>query len=624
MDLSTHTDTHQQQQYQQFQQPQQIASQAYDPSQVQPYDQSYYTYPHQYDQQQAAQQQYPYYPSDYTNIYQHQQPQHHEPTSIHPPGVPIPPETTAHLVAPEYGQTHLQNQQNAYYPQGVVEQQNQQLSNSDSAFPQWQGNGGGFGPMPVHNGSGSMPPPIGQYPYRGGGRRGGRPFRGGGRGGSGPPFRGRGRGRGGGRFTPAEGPAASGPGQAPFPTPAQVHATPVWPPPRMAWCELCRVDCNTSEILEQHKNGKRHKKNLQVYEELQNLNKLITGMQNPQMPISEFNPEVAIQPERVEGFEGKQPHPENLPSEAAAGDNRFETGQQKESVDKSNVSVAEMTEEPERKPRMDHYEARGRGFKRMMRGGPGGKRIRTNEWPRRPVEPPKPKQVIPLICELCNVKCDSQVVFDSHLSGKKHLSNLRRFHGYQAILGAVVLQALCQPNPNAPSTSFIPQVLQPVVQGPEGFSSQPMPYMLPQGPAPEIAPEPTPAPVPFLETHNQPDSELHVSQSIIEAKSQNSATVGTKSQLESVKAEVESQPAVTNDTKTENGISVLQGKEASLPQDNAVMAPSDTIVSGAEQVLSATATGKAVVIPKCEVDSSAQGVLSGLDCKIEEPEIKNE
>ncbi|KAK3224897.1 hypothetical protein Dsin_004759 [Dipteronia sinensis] len=35
-----------------------------------------------------------------------------------------------------------------------------------------------------------------------------------------------------------------------------------------AWCELCRVDCTSLEILEQHKNGKRHKKNLQKIEEL--------------------------------------------------------------------------------------------------------------------------------------------------------------------------------------------------------------------------------------------------------------------------------------------------------------------------------------------------------------------
>ena len=82
---------HHQQQQQEF----------YDSSQFQPYghsSQSYYPY-------NTHNHHYPYYHS-YT---QHTQNQfHQEPTSIHPPGVPIPPET-----APSTGseQTHLENQQ---------------------------------------------------------------------------------------------------------------------------------------------------------------------------------------------------------------------------------------------------------------------------------------------------------------------------------------------------------------------------------------------------------------------------------------------------------------------------------------------------------------------------------
>nr|POE53928.1 hypothetical protein CFP56_43392 [Quercus suber] len=81
---------------------------------------------------------------------------------IHPPGVP--PDQTP----------HLQSQQNEYYPpqsqaQGSLENQ-QQLNPAAAtaaiaALSQFTGH-----------------PPIGQSPYRGGGRRGGRPFRGGGRG----------------------------------------------------------------------------------------------------------------------------------------------------------------------------------------------------------------------------------------------------------------------------------------------------------------------------------------------------------------------------------------------------------------------------------------------------------
>lgn len=380
-------------------------------------------------------------------------------------------------------------------------------------------------------------PPIGQS-YRGGGRRGGKSFRG--------------RGRGRGQFGTSEGTAAFSQGPQPS------HAVPLWPPPRMAWCELCRVDCNTSEILEQHKNGKKHKKNLQVYEELQNLNRVITGMQNQQMLISESNPEV-VQSERVEGSGEKQALTENLPFE---------------------ISVAGPTNEAESNSVMNHSEAWGRGSKRNMRGGGrGGKRMRTSE-------PPKPKQVIPFICDLCNVKCESQVVLDSHLAGRKHLSNFKRFHGYQAVLGAAVLQALCQANPNIASTSFIPQVHQQGDPGPQGYLSQPNPYMLPQFSAPAPAPtatsapvsslatEPSPAtaltstPIPVLETDDQQDSNLHGSQDITaEADNENTATVEAESQQHPVAVEAEAAPTLNGDHKTENGTSDIEEEAPSQNEE---------------------------------------------------------
>uniref|UniRef100_A0A2N9GJ48 U1-type domain-containing protein n=1 Tax=Fagus sylvatica TaxID=28930 RepID=A0A2N9GJ48_FAGSY len=554
-----------------------------------------------------------------TNSYP-QQSQPPEPTSsIHPPGVPVVPD------------------QNAYYPpqsQGSVE--NQQLLDpaaaaaSVAALPQ----------QPVH-------PPIGQSPYRGGGRRGGRPFRGGGRGhfgprldGSSPPFRGRGRGQGGGRHFPSHGaatttttasapaeggaalmqlPSASVSGQAPLPVPAQVPAAPFWPPPRMAWCELCRVDCNTLEILEQHKNGKRHKKNLQVNEELQRLNKVITGQQNLQMPNSELKQEV-VQPEKVEEFETP---PENLTSESVTDGNRKDTEQQIEAVGNSEV----LAVEPERKLH-DHFAARGHGFKRKMRGSRGGKYMRTYEGSRRPVEPPKPKQVVPLICELCNVKCDSQVVFNSHLIGKKHLANLKRFHGHRALYGEVGLQALYPPNFNAPSeqgqtglqavyppnfnaplTSLTPQ--QQGVNDPQLLLAQLlMTYVLSQAQAPALVQEagtlasaavpPPPASGSILETQYQQGFETPGSGDTSEVGIQNAGMTEGKSQPQPIRTESEVPTTLNANTKTENGNSESV-KEASLPSDNSVMTPLDNPSVLAEQVGSATKIDEVAPIPGSEV-----------------------
>ncbi|KAL0007743.1 hypothetical protein SO802_009245 [Lithocarpus litseifolius] len=127
--------------------------------------------------------------------------------------------------------------------------------------------------------------------------------------------------------------------------------------------------------------------------------------------------------------------------------------QQKEAVRNSEV----LAVEPEGKPQ-DHFAARGRGLKRKMRGGRGGKYMRTYEGSRKPVETP-------------------------NQNSKKHQGNLKRFHGHHALYGARLqalyppnfnapsehgqmgLQAAYQPNVNPPSTSLTPQV-QPGVNEP--------------------------------------------------------------------------------------------------------------------------------------------------------------
>lgn len=38
-----------------------------------------------------------------------------------------------------------------------------------------------------------------------------------------------------------------------------------------AWCELCKVDCNSHEMLNTHKMGKKHKKNMKKLEESKNV-----------------------------------------------------------------------------------------------------------------------------------------------------------------------------------------------------------------------------------------------------------------------------------------------------------------------------------------------------------------
>ncbi|XWS45885.1 hypothetical protein CRYUN_Cryun14cG0017500 [Craigia yunnanensis] len=488
--------TAEQQQYQQQYQYQQAYE--YDPSQ---YDQSaaYYAYANQ------QQQQYQYYPPQDSYSQQFSQ-FYQEAAPIHPPGVPLD------LPA-------LHNQPTVYYPQQPAVQHQLPLvipvSGSDSAVS--TANFVGNMDM-VQRGN---PPPQMQTAYRGG-RRGGRPFRGGSRGyvgnrglrsdGSALPHN-RSHGHSGSRHFASKGvtsaipnsvldpsgAAAVMPTSASVPGQATLAAQVPVAPPRMAWCELCRVDCSRPEILEQHKNGKRHKKNLQVHEELQKLNRVITGQQSVQVPNSGSE---VVQLEKFEGSAEKQHQQKTLPSLAASKDKKKKTEQQKDIVNKSEASTSDPAE-AKRKLR-DPSEARARGFKRKMRGSRGGKYMKSNEGPRRPVEPPKLKGGIPFICELCNVKCESQVVFNSHLAGKKHVANLKRFHGDRALYGEAGLQALYPPNFNVPSPSLIPQIQQGLTD-PQVVLAQLLTYVLSQAQVPGLAPPQVslPATIPLSSLENQ-------------------------------------------------------------------------------------------------------------------------
>lgn len=262
--------------------------------------------------------------------------------------------------------------------------------------------------------------------------RGNQSLRGGGRGTFGRHGRERSRGR----------------GKPPSGSSATTVAAPGKPPPQKARCELCKVDCNTLEILEQHKNGKKHKKNLKVHEELQTLSRQRTAV-NPQMTALRSNPE-NVASNKPEGSASK-PASAEAQAEGASGNDETPRTEPSSGAPPSEKSV-----------RTDRLIGRG-GFKRSMRGGRGGKLMKAHDGSKRPVEPLKPRLGFPFICELCNVKCECQVVYESHIAGKKHLTNAKRFQGIKGALGGG-LQALYPSIPNVASTSIVPQVHQ---QGPQ-------------------------------------------------------------------------------------------------------------------------------------------------------------
>jgi hypothetical protein len=132
-----------------------------------------------------------------------------------------------------------------------------------------------------------------------------------------------------------------------------------------AYCEVCKINCNAKSVLDKHKLGKKHKKNLE---------KLNNATASAQSSAESDNPAI-----------GPQEPPD--------------IGDKGEAVDLQNSrkKATEPVEDLETKRR------------KVLQGGAAAEAVRT--------------------CAMCNVVCNSETVFNSHLAGQKHADMMKKHAG---------------------------------------------------------------------------------------------------------------------------------------------------------------------------------------------------
>ncbi|KAA0057979.1 zinc finger protein 346 [Cucumis melo var. makuwa] len=150
-----------------------------------------------------------------------------------------------------------------------------------------------------------------------------------------------------------------------------------------AWCEVCKISCNSNEIYAMHLSGKKHLKNVEKVEK-------------GKSDVSTSNaPQLATVP--VIG-----------PMENPVANNPSSDDIQK--TQKSSTQTPEGLETKKRK---------------IVKSGRAANSVRT--------------------CTICNVVCNSQTVFDSHLAGQKHASMMKK----QGVSGmSIVVPPLITALPN--------------------------------------------------------------------------------------------------------------------------------------------------------------------------------
>lgn len=255
----------------------------------------------------------------------------------------------------------------------------------------------------------------------------------------------------------------------------------------IAWCDTCRVDCNSLQILEQHKNGKRHKKTVQKLEEIQKRQKLFAELPVKAMPDMMLLGALSEKVAGVREVKKVSSAPEEITADAmlsaqvGEATETSDTGQMNDAnktcnselkpavvlttqtdfearVNKAqtaecqlepakvgsatdappsaaSISDEHFTDGSKEPPSCDGSHKRRGGMKRKMMVGRGRKRLRSS-GPVRGRAPEHPKER-PRVCTLCSVTCESLVVFESHLAGKKHISKIRRLQGQGTVYGPI-------------------------------------------------------------------------------------------------------------------------------------------------------------------------------------------
>ncbi|KAL1538764.1 pollen-specific leucine-rich repeat extensin-like protein 2 [Salvia divinorum] len=175
-----------------------------------------------------------------------------------------------------------------------------------------------------------------------------------------------------------------------------------------AWCEVCKVDCNSKGVLDQHKLGRKHLK------KLKNLGAATQTISAPVVaaPISAITSIAGPPPATIvtsTSLPVPAPAPTPVPSQVLPSTSTGEPiigPQQNPAITKptkSRKKAAARTENLESKRR------------KVLQGGAAANAVRA--------------------CNICNVICNSDTVFNYHIAGQKHASMAKK-HALGAGVGA--------------------------------------------------------------------------------------------------------------------------------------------------------------------------------------------
>ncbi|KAL6961224.1 hypothetical protein U1Q18_038989 [Sarracenia purpurea var. burkii] len=148
-----------------------------------------------------------------------------------------------------------------------------------------------------------------------------------------------------------------------------------------AFCEVCKITCNSEDVLEQHKLGKKH---------LKNMEKLKEAIAPPPVPNSLIGPQ-------------ENPNKGNAATATAAA----------AAAAVAAAAAAAAVRKTKKKATAATVEDLETKRRKILEGGAAAGAVR--------------------MCTICNVVCNSAMVFAIHVAGKKHALMTKKHAGATSV-----------------------------------------------------------------------------------------------------------------------------------------------------------------------------------------------
>ncbi|KAH9331628.1 hypothetical protein KI387_003736 [Taxus chinensis] len=185
------------------------------------------------------------------------------------------------------------------------------------------------------------------------------------------------------------------------------------------WCSVCEIECNSREVLESHYLGRKHKRRLEKNQELLAFQKKANERHTQQLGPGNTEDNLKRNKEKD--------------TQTLLGNSLINTKKNQNALPDIKLQAHQQPAVTEKVKNLDKNQNQGGVAEAKASDSNLGKRKQKTKAAADNIDTKRQRlldagtAITELkVCTLCNAVCNSQVVFDSHLAGKKHAAQVKK------------------------------------------------------------------------------------------------------------------------------------------------------------------------------------------------------